>query len=172
MNRNELIIKIEDVENASDKKLQIDFEDFIDGIKSDKPIKAFIEITSLGEFIKVAGHVKGIVVLECDLCLNEYKYKLDFDIDELFAKNALQEEYGLETEIKDGQFITDLNGCNNIDICDLLYQSVILDFPNKKVCGINCKGSGFLSEKDFTQKETDPRLEVFKNINIKRNSRK
>lgn len=171
MNKNEFI-KIEDIENASDKKLQIDFEDFIVGIKSDKPIKASLEAVSLGEFIKITGHIKGVVILECDLCLNEYKYKLDFDIDELFAKNALQEDYGLETELKDGQFITDLNGCVNIDIYDLLYQSVILDFPNKKVCGINCKGSGFLSEKDFTQKEFDPRLEIFKNIKVENKRQK
>lgn len=163
-----LIIKIEDIENSPDKKLQIDFEDFIDGIKSDKPIKASLEAASLGDFVKITGHIKGTVFLECDLCLNEFEYKLDFDVDELFAKNALQEEYGIETELKEGQFVTDLEGNDNIDIYDLLYQSVILDFPNKKVCGINCKGSGFLSEKDFTQREVDPRLEVFKNINIKK----
>ena len=49
-----------------------------------------------------------------------------------------------------------------IDIYDLLYQSVILNLPNKKVCGINCKGKEFLSEENMI----DPRLEVFKNIQI------
>lgn len=166
------IIKIEDIENAPDKKLQINFEEFIDGIKSTKPIKAELEAASLGDFIKITGHVQGAATLECDLCLKEFEHKFDFHIDELFAKNALQEEYGQETELKEGQFVTDLNGNNFIDIYDLLYQSVILDFPNKKVCDINCKGGGFLSEEDFAQNETDPRLEVFKNINIKKNSRK
>ena len=71
-------------------------------------------------------------------------------------------EEGQEFEIKDGQFVTDLNGEKEIDIYDLLYQSVILELPNKKVCGINCKGREFLSE----QETTDPRLDVFKNIQI------
>lgn len=163
-------IKIDDIENAPDKVLRINFEDFIDGIKSVKPMKASLKAASLGEFIKIAGHVQGAAILECDLCLNEFEYKLDFKIDELYAKNALQEEYSQETELKEGQFATDLNGSDEVDIYDLLYQSVILDFPNKKVCGINCKGSGFLSEDDFAQNQTDPRMEIFKDIRIKNKS--
>lgn len=164
---NNCIIKIENIENAPDKELQIDFEDFIDGIKSSIPIKATLEAVSLGEFIEISGHIQGRVILECDLCLDEFEYELDFYIEELFAKSALQEEYGQEIELKEGQFVTDLKGSSDIDICDLLYQSVILDFPNKKVCGINCKGNKFLSEEDFSQSQVDPRLAVFKNINIK-----
>lgn len=165
-----LSIKIEDIENAPSKTLQIDFEEFIEEIKSNEPIKATLKATSLGDFIEITGHVEGNVVLECDLCLNEFDYKLDFDIEELFAKNSLiineNDEYGLEIELKEGQFVTDLKGSQNIDIYDLLYQSVILDFPNKKVCGINCKGNKFLSEVSLSQNEIDPRLAVFKNINI------
>lgn len=163
-------IKIEDIENASGKKLQINFEEFIDDIKSKKPIKAELEISVLGDFIQVQGKVTGKVVLECDLCLEEFEYNLDFEIDELLAKNSLleeAEEIGQEIELKEGQFVTDLKGSDSIDIYDLLYQSVILDFPNKKVCGINCKGNKFLSEDDSAQNEIDPRLAVFKNIKIK-----
>ena len=88
---------------------------------------------------------------------------MDFRIDEIFAKKALLEDYGQEIEIKEGQFVTDLNGADKIDIYDLLYQSVILNIPNKKVCGINCSRDNFQKEEDLT----DPRLEVFKNIRIK-----
>ena len=89
----------------------------------------------------------------------------EFKLDELYSKGSLLGEYqesGQEFEIKDGQFVTDLNGENEIDIYDLLYQSVILNLPNKKVCGINCKGREFLEEQEII----DPRLEVFKNIQI------
>ena len=162
------VVKIEDVENAPKKRLQVDFEDFINEIKTNGPIKAELEVVSLGEFIEIKGNVKGCVVLECDLCLDEFEYNLDLDIDELFAKNALMEEYSQETELKEGQFITDLAGQDSIDIYDLLYQSVILDFPNKKVCGIKCKGDKFLSEENFAQAQVDPRLAVFKTINVKK----
>ena len=161
----EKVLLIEDIENAENKTLNCVFEEKIEGIDCVTPIKAELEAKSLGEFIQVKGHVSGTVKLECDLCLEKFDYKLDFDIDEIFSKKNLIEEYensDKEYEIKDGQFITDLNGEKEIDIYDLLYQSVILNFPNKKVCGINCKGKEYLSEEN----NSDPRLEVFKNIQI------
>ena len=161
------IIKIEDIENAPNQTLQINFEENLDGINSKSPIRAELEVVSLGEFIEIRGEVQGIVTLECDLCLEEFDYELDFEIEELFAKNALMDEYGSETEIKDGNFVTDLRGSKDIDIYDLLYQSVILDLPNKKVCGINCKGNNFLKDDEVAENEPDPRLSVFKNIQVK-----
>ena len=156
------VISIEDIENSTNKTVNCKFEEKIDGIDSVGPVCADLELKSLGDFIEVKGHVECILKLECDLCLKEFEYKLDFDVDEMYAKYALQEEYAQETEIKEGQFITDLNGEDKIDIYDLLYQSVILNIPNKKVCGINCNGNKFLKEEDLS----DPRMEIFKNIQI------
>ena len=105
--------------------------------------------------------------LECDLCLEKFEHNLDFDIDELYSKQSLigdYEESGQEFEIKDGQFVTDLNGEKEIDIYDLLYQSVILALPNKKVCGINCNEGLFVSDEDM--EVHDERMDVFKNIKI------
>ncbi len=164
------LIKIENIENAPDKKLKIDFEEFIDGIKTKEPIKASLEAVSIDEFIKITGHINGVAILQCDICLDEFDYELDFDIDELFAKDALMDDYGVETELKEGQFVTDLKGKQELDIYDLLYQSVILDFPNKKVCGIKCKGSCFEKDENLTQNDVDPRLAVFRSIKIEKNS--
>ena len=156
------LVKIEDIENSSNKTISVDFEQIIDGLDCVKPVVAHLTLQSLGEFIEVKGNVKGILKLECDRCLEKFDYNFDFDIDEMFAKNALLEDYGQEFELKDGQFVTDLNGEDFIDIYDLLYQSVILNLPNQKVCGINCKGKEFPKENEIS----DPRLDVFKNIQI------
>ncbi len=155
-------ISIEDLENSPSKTIDFHFEDKIEGLNCVTPIISDLEVKSLGEFVEVTGNVKGTLKLECDLCLKEFDYPFDFNIDEMYAKNALLDEYGQETELKDGQFITDLNGQDEIDIYDLLYQSVILNLPNKKVCGINCNGDKFLKEENLS----DPRLDVFKNIKI------
>lgn len=168
MTNEQFTIKIEDIENAPNKTLQIDFEEYLSELKSREPIKACLTATSLGEFIEIKGKVQGTAILECDLCLEEFEHQLDFEIDELFAKSSMQEEYSQETELKEGQFVTDLNGSDSIDIYDLLYQSVILDFPNKKVCGINCKGGDiFIRDDNSPQMEQDPRMSVFKSIEIK-----
>lgn len=157
-------ISIEELENTSSKSLTIHFDEKIEGLNCVTPIVSDLTILSLGDFIEIKGNVKGTLMLECDLCLKEFEYKLDFDLDEMFAKNVLLEDYGQETELKDGQFVTDLEGADEIDIYDLLYQSVILNLPNKKVCGINCNGDKFLKEENLS----DPRLDVFKNIRIER----
>ncbi len=161
----EKVLLIEDLENAENKTLYAKFDEKIEGIDCVTPIHANLTIKSLGEFIEVKGHVSGTVNLECDLCLEKFEHKLDFDINEVYSKGSIVEDYDnsdKEFEIKEGQFITDLNGEKEIDIYDLLYQSVILSFPNKKVCGINCKGKEYLSGED----DYDPRLDVFKNLQI------
>ena len=94
------------------------------------------------------------------------EYDLDIEIEETFAKQALQDEYSQEFELQRGQFVTDLNGEKEIDIYDLLYQSVILALPNKKVCGINCNEDMFMSDENYH--EHDSRMDIFKNIQIER----
>ncbi len=157
-------LSLEELENSVNKQMKICFEQYIDEIPSKTPVKAELSAKSLGNFVEIFGKIDVILILECDLCLKEYEYVLAVDIDEMFSKGTLKEEYGLETEIKDGQFVTDLEGADEIDIYDLLYQSVIINFPNKKVCGINCKEGEF--ETDETYNEPDTRMEVFKNIKI------
>ena len=156
------IVTIDEIENSANKTVWYDFDSKIKDINSDGNITANLELKAVGDFVQVLGNVKGTLNLECDLCLKPFKFEMDFDIDELFAKHALYNDYSQETELKEGQFITDLNGSGEIDIYDLLYQSVILNLPNKKVCGINCNGREFFQEEEIL----DPRMEVFKNIKI------
>jgi uncharacterized protein len=159
------ILLIDDIENSPNKTMNFCFDGDIAEINCITPVKAALIAKSFGEYIQIKGHVNCTVSLECDLCLEKYNYEMNFDIDEMYTKTSLTSGYtnsDKEFEIKDGQFITDLNGNKEIDIYDLLYQSVILNFPNKKVCGINCKGKDYLSEEDTL----DPRLEVFNNLQI------
>jgi len=156
-------VSIEDIENEG--ILEFDFDDDIKELE-DCHVSAELDFRAIGEFIEVKGHAEGKVTLECDRCLKKYVYDLDFDIDETFAKKSLLDEYGGELELSEGQFVTDLDGAKDIDVYDLLYQSVILALPNKKVCGINCNEGLFVSEDDM--KNHDNRMDVFKNIKIKK----
>ena len=159
-------VLIDDIEREADKTLHVDFDDEItefDGCR----VKAEIDFKSLGGFIEAKGHVEGVITLECDRCLNKFDYDLDFDLDETFAKYSLYDEYSQEVELRSGQFITDLNGEKEIDVYDLLYQSVILQLPNKKVCGINCNEGLFVSDEEM--QPHDSRMDIFKNIQIETN---
>ena len=157
-------ILIEDIEKEPNKTLFYEFNEFME--EFDAEIYADLELKSLGQFIEVSGSAQGKLKLTCDRCLNEFDYDLDIEIEETFAKQALQDEYTQEFELQRGQFVTDLNGEKEIDIYDLLYQSVILALPNKKVCGINCNEDMFMSDENYH--EHDSRMDIFKNIQIER----
>ena len=162
--KNTKTIEIEDIERAPGKTLHYEYDGEISEL-SGCNIQADLELKSMGDFIEVKGNVCGTIELECDRCLNKFNYDLDFDIDETFAKHSLYEEYSQEVELKSGQFVTDLDGAKEIDIYDLLYQSVILALPNKKVCGINnCNEGLFVSDEDI--EVHDERMDVFKTIHI------
>ena len=157
-------ILIVDIEKESNKTLFYEFDEFMEEFNAD--IFADLELKSLGQFIEVSGTIQGKLKLTCDRCLNEFDYELDIKINETFAKQSLQDEYSSEFELQGGQFVIDLNGEKEIDIYDLLYQSVILALPNKKVCGINCNEDMFMSDENYH--EHDSRMDVFKNIQIER----
>ena len=157
-------ILIEDIEKEPNKTLFYEFNKFME--EFDAEISADLELKSLGEFIKISGSAQGNLKLICDRCLHEFDYNLDIEIEETFAKYSLQDEYSQEFELQRGQFITDLNGEKEIDIYDLLYQSVILALPNKKVCGINCNEGMFVSDENM--QSHDSRMDIFKKIQIER----
>ncbi len=157
-------LSIEDIEKEKNKIYHYEFDGELEEIKAQ--IKAELDFISLGDFIEVEGSVVGKINLECDLCLKNYDYDLDFKVKEMYAKKSLFEDPKQETELKEGQFITDLNGEKEIDVYDLLYQSVILNLPNKKVCGINCNEGKFV--KDDEQFVQDERMAVFKTIQIEK----
>ena len=154
-------VLVEDIE--FDGSHDFEFEGEIKELEDCK-IKADIEFKNMGDFIEALGHVEGKIILECDRCLNKFEHNLDFDINETFAKKSLYDEYTQELELFNGQFVTDLEGADEIDVYDLLYQSVILALPNKKVCGINCNEGMFVSDEDM--EVHDSRMDVFKNIKI------
>ena len=155
-------VSITDIEDEG--ILAFDFDDDIKEFENCH-VSAALKFCSMGDFIEARGSVEGKITLECDRCLNKYEYDLDFDIDETFAKKSLLDEYGSELELSNNQFVIDLDGAEEIDVYDLLYQSVILALPNKKVCGINCNEGLFVSEDEY--KPHDTRMDVFKNIQIK-----
>ena len=157
-------ILIEDIEKEPNKTLYYEFDEFMEEFGAD--ITADIELKSLGQFIEVSGTAQGNLKLICDRCLQEFDYELDIKIKETFAKHSLQDKYSQDFELQGEQFIIDLNGEKEIDIYDLLYQSVILALPNKKVCGINCSEDMFTSDENYH--EHDSRMDVFKNIKIEK----
>ncbi|MBE7704195.1 MAG: DUF177 domain-containing protein [Cyanobacteria bacterium SIG29] len=160
-------INITDLENTENKIINIEFSEIFEEFNKEKPVKANLEIKELGSIIKITGEINALLNLTCDMCLKEFTKEMNINIEEFFTKYTLNETGASEFEIKQDGFIEDLNGSNEIDITDLIYQSVILNIPNKLVCDINCNGNEKVNEY-LNNKPIDPRLEIFKNIKIEK----
>ena len=66
-----------------------------------------------------------------------------------------------------GESVIQVMNYFKIDVDDLIYQSVTLNIPNPCVCDINCVGDSEI-EKYIKKEVSDPRLDVFKAIKIKK----
>lgn len=160
-------INITDIENLETKSKSLKFEEIIPEFNEQEPVVADLFIEIIGNLIRVKGDISAKVNLVCDVCLKDFTKQMNLNFEEFFTKYNLNEDYGKEYEIKNDGFVEDLNGSNEIDITDLIYQTVILNIPNKLVCDINCNGEETLS-KYLKTEILDPRLEVFKNIKIEK----
>jgi uncharacterized metal-binding protein YceD (DUF177 family) len=156
-------IIISEIENSIDKTQNINFSEIFEEFNTEVPVKAELKAEILGDLVKVSGKINALLNLTCDLCLKDFTKEFNINIEEYFAKDKLNDTYNSETELKENSFVEDLNGSDEIDISDLIYQCINLNIPNKLVCDINCNGTENVNQyikKDFT----DPRLEIFKTI--------
>ena len=162
-------ISIDDIKNAIDGSLKVNFDNVVKGLDTDGNVTAELIFKAYGKYVNVTGKIVANVKLVCDRCLKDFTKKFDVDVDETYTlgnlKTSVDGHSGHEVELKDGDFITDLNGEDEIDVDDLIYQYVTLNIPNPCVCDINCIGDPAM-EKYLKKEVADPRLEVFKNMKI------
>lgn len=160
-------INITDIENTENKQKTFAFSEIYEEFNKEVPVEANLKAEIIGNLIKISGEINAVLIHTCDMCLKEFSKEYKIKVEEFFTKYSLSEEYESEFELKQDSFIEDLNGNDEIDITDFIYQSVILHIPNKLVCDINCNG-GESVNKYLNQKTIDPRLEIFKNIKIEK----
>ncbi len=162
-------IIISEIEDKENKEEILNFSEIIEEFNKDIPVRAELKVKITDSIIRITGEIFAKLNLICDICLKEFTKDFNIKVDEAFIKQGLRNSYNQEFELKEDCFIEDLNGKNEIDITDFVYQSVILNIPNKLVCDINCNGDENL--KKYLKKEiSDPRLEIFKKIKIEKDN--
>ena len=164
-----MYIQIDDIKNAPEQSLRIEFEDVIKELDEENPIYADITFSILGNIITATGKISGEIKSTCVRCLKEFNRKININLDEKFMLGNLFNGMDGEIELKENNFIEELGDKKEIEIEDLIYQSVILNSPNQIVCDINCLGDEII-EKYVKKEISDPRLEVFKNIKLEKDN--
>ena len=164
-----MYISVDDIKKAPEQTLRVEFEDVIAELDEENSIQADITFKLLGNIITATGKINGEIKSTCVRCLKEFNRKIDIKLKEKFMIGNLFNGMTGEIELKGNNFIEELGDKNEIDIEDLIYQSVILNSPNQIVCDINCVGDELL-EKYVKKEISDPRLEVFKNIKLEKDN--
>lgn len=159
-------ISIDDIKNSKTQSLKVNFSNEIKGLDTDGPVDVELIFSAFGSHINAKGLIVANVKLQCDKCLKQFVKKIEVEVDETYMLGRINSADGHEIELKEGDFVTELNGDDEVDIEDLIYQSVTLSLPNPSVCDINCIGDPEL-EKYLKKEVTDPRLDVFKTMKIK-----
>ena len=164
-----MYINIDDIKKAPDATLRVEFEDVIKELDEENSIQADINFKLLGNIITATGKIKGEIKSTCVRCLKEFNRKIDIKLNEKFMLGNLFNGMDGEIELKENNFIEELGDKNEIDIEDLIYQSVILSSPNQIVCDINCVGDEIIN-KYVKDEISDPRLDIFKKIQIEKDN--
>lgn len=162
-----MYIEIDEIRNAPEQTLRVEFNDIIKELDENNSIEADITFKLLGNIITATGKIKGQIKSTCVRCLKEFNRKIDINLNEKYMLGSLFNGMDGEIELQENNFLEELGDKNEIDIEDLIYQSVILNSPNQIVCDINCVGDEIL-EKYVKKDVSDPRLDVFKNIKLEK----
>jgi len=156
-----LKISIKDLQNLPDKQQNITFQEKIKELENDVIVEAVLNVKATDYGVNIEGDVKTDLKLVCDRCLEEYDYYIDVNVDEDFVNESIIPGDQKEYELTNGQFVEELKGRDEIDITNFLYQTIILEIPQKKICKESCSGSEAY-KKIISEKFIDERLEVFK----------
>lgn len=157
-----MIITLEQLENSPEGKISVNFCEIIEEINPQKEVKATLKATLKGACIEVEGSVEALAELECDRCLKKFNHSMIISIKEVFTTVDAFDYSHNEIELKNDNFVVELGNEGKIDIVDLIYQSIILNLPSKKICEESCTGGAVLEQ--MQNEKTDPRLAIFKDI--------
>lgn len=159
-------IYLDELENNPENQLTLEFNEIIDELGNNQKITGSITASLTTYGVDVKGFIETDLNLECDRCLKSYTYHVNIDFDEKFIRDNLASDETKEIEITKENFVEELHGRKEIDITDLIYQSIILNIPSKKLCDVECPGNeAFQKLKDDIS--LDPRMQVFKKYHHK-----
>ncbi len=157
-------INIEEIKKSPQNELEINFSDYIDGLSLNNEVSAKLKATASEYGVNIRGNIIAELILQCDRCLENFVYEINTEINEEFITDSIVREDQKDYEHTDRGFAEDLNGREEIDIRDLIYQLIILELPNKNLCKADCKGIEGIQEETSknNSEQIDERLEVFK----------
>ncbi len=129
-----MFVDISEILNKKNAKLSFDISEYIstNDYKPNineflSPVKVEGTVVNINKEFRLTAKGTVMVLINCDRCLKNIEYTLNFDIDEIYANTG-----GCgEIEVFDGSII---------DISSAVKKNIIFSLPMKVVCKEDCKG--------------------------------
>ncbi len=131
------------------------------------------DINRLGADIFVHIHYKGMFVLQCARCLEDYNAPISGEL-AVTVKDAPGRDGKSDDELADFYFDSTLN--DELDLSSALFDEIVIETPIMPLCRESCKGVE-IKDKDIIvdfdgapkrsvpeEKEIDPRWEALKKL--------
>ena len=131
-----------------------------DDFQLNAPIHFDMVASNAGGTIELTGHASADVRLFCDRCTEGYDTVIEFEIDERFKK---EDAFSDEDENPDIILLTG----TAVDLEEILYTTLFMNLPSKKLCSDSCKGLCPVCGNNLNNGEcgcstetTDPRFDI------------
>lgn len=127
--------------------IEVDVEDMgirDDVLSFDGPIRVVCDLHRSSEFVRVAGVVRAVIVIECARCLDTYRQNIEGKFSCVVRKlkqgETIQEISNDEEENGEVDLIFLDHDRNTLELTEFIHDAVLLAVPSKPVCDENCKG--------------------------------
>lgn len=172
-----MILKMRDIpEGHSDFSLECD----LDSVKEHIPplcgtMHCEGDINRLGSDIFIHIHYKGMFVLQCARCLEDYNAPISGEL-EVTVKEAPGRHGKAEDEDELVDFYFDSVSNDDLDLSAALFDEIMIETPIMPLCRKDCSGveikdkdilvdfDGVPKKKVPVEKEIDPRWEALKKL--------
>ncbi len=128
------------------------------------PVKVEAKAVKNSSCLTVECNIEVITNFACDRCLENYKSKLEVNIEFIIASDKK-----IQSDSEEMIFIT--RGEDEVDISKNIRDAILLAYPVKRICSQECKGLCSLCGKNLNKGDcecvninVDPRWEKLKEI--------
>ena len=150
-----MIININDLE--PNKPIEAEINEEFSELNSHA--QGMLTIKLSGDFVFVRGNLDIKMELECSRCLKTFEEKININIDEKYFKGSFSPVTSKEHQLTHSDFVEEMGENEEIDLRDLIYQSIIINVPTQALCDENCNGVEDM-EKYIKADENTQRIEI------------
>ena len=116
------------------------FEQPINGLETQSPVRGTLQVQLEGPLLRVAGHAETTVELRCDRCLQTYAHRLVAQASECIALGTGQADLAEALDFDAEGVSEQIDAAGSFEPEQWIYEQLSLQLPLVNRCGEQCPG--------------------------------